>query len=179
MVGEQMQIKPGDVLFVWGNGLIDHIIEEITDGPSHVALFVNDTTLCEAQSGREVGEIDLSFYMSENNYLEIWRDLSLTDDERTKMIQFAKSKYGSKYDYVLIPLELFHFEISLNIDWYKEHQKYICSTYINEIGKSVNRKWSKVANPAPIDDKNENQLTKMFIWRGQSWETTNLLTESA
>ncbi len=164
-----MEIKSGDLLFVWGSSLMNKGIEFVTHGSSHVAMFINSHTLCEAQGGRGVGESNLSAYTNSGDYLEIWRDNTLAEEELNKMIQFAKSQYGKKYDYILIPLEFFHYEFGLPLDWYKEHGKYICSTYINAIGNSVGRKWSKVMNPAPKDDENEDQLQKLYSWDGVTW----------
>lgn len=45
---EISEIKPGDVLFVWGKGLVEETIEWVTHGPSHCALFIDNKTLAEA-----------------------------------------------------------------------------------------------------------------------------------
>lgn len=146
-----MQIFPGDVLFVWGNGPIDHIIEGVTDGPSHVALFVNPNTVEESQGGRLAGEQDLSFYLQGNACLEVWEDPTLTDEERAEMVSFAHTLYGKRYDYVLIPLELLHFECGLPLGWYHNDDTLICSGDVYAVGQHVKRVWSKVPNPAPVD----------------------------
>jgi hypothetical protein len=144
-------IKPGDLLFVWGDSFIENGIEWVTHGPSHVAMFKNENTLIEAQTGRPVGEIDLSFYLGKKCRLEVWEDPTLTDPERTEMINFARTLYGTEYDDFLIPLELLHFECGLDLHWYHEKNRRICSTLMDQIGKYVNRKWSQVMNPAPVD----------------------------
>lgn len=168
-----MEIKSGDLLFVWGKSLISESIEFVTHGSSHVAMFINNSNICEAQGGRVIGESNLSSYTNEHTYLEIWRDNTLTEEDKTKMVEFAKSQYGKKYDYILIPLELFHYELGLPLDWYDEHGKFICSTYVNAIGNSVSRKWSKVINPAPKDDENEDELQKLYCWKNGIWTNMN------
>lgn len=146
-----MIIQPGDVLFVWGNSLIDKGIEIITHGPSHCAMFVNTTELEEAQRGRSIGEIDLSFYLGQNIRLEVWGDPTLTDGECAEMVTFAYTLYGKNYDNVLIPLELLHFECGLPLGWYHNDKGYICSGDVDTIARHENRLWSKVPNPAPVD----------------------------
>lgn len=142
-------VKPGDVLFVWGNALIDDAIEDITHGPSHVAIFVSEKRIAEAQGGIKVQENDSSFYSSVKT--EIWTDPSLTDTEREAMVSFAKSLYGMKYDYFLIPLEFFHFEFGEKLGWFREHEHLICSTYVSTIAEKVGKHWAEVKNPAPVD----------------------------
>lgn len=144
-----MGIKPGDLIFILGNSFIDKAIEHVTHGPSHVAMFLDYNTLIEAQGGREVGTNNLSFYSSKK--CEVWTDPTLTDDERKQMIQYALSLQGTPYDYLLDILEFGHFEWGANINWFKESGHLICSTFVNKVGQRVNRAWSKVVNPAPVD----------------------------
>lgn len=146
-----MEILAGDVLFVWGDGLFDHAIEYVTHGPSHCALFINDTTLAEANAGRTIGECTLDDYLSRGGRLEVWGDPTLTDDDRAKLVEYAKSLYGVPYDYLLIPLEFIHFEFGAKIDWFREHHHRICSTYIYDAARHVGKTWAAHANPAPVD----------------------------
>lgn len=146
-----MDLKPGDLLFVWGNNLVEEIIEHVTHGPSHCSMFIDENTLIEAQYGREVGTQNLSFYLSQNCRLEVWEDPSLLGWERGKLIDQAQKAKGVPYDNLLIPLELLHFECGLDLRWYHDNKGRICSTLIYQLGKSVGRKWSKVLNPAPIN----------------------------
>lgn len=155
-----MQIQPGDLLFVWGHGLIAGAIEHITHGPSHVALFIDENTICEAQGGRLVGEQDLSFYLDSGARLEVWSDPTLTDLERTRMVAYAKQMYGTHYDYWLILLEALHFETGMKIDWYKNNQHLICSLFGYIVAKRVGHIWSQDPNPAPVDLLNGGVLVK-------------------
>lgn len=150
-----MEIKPGDVLFVWGNTFIDKEIEAVTHGPSHCALFVNATTVEEAQGGRTVGECDLSFYLRGDARLEVWTDETLTDVERAEMVQFAHTLYGERYDYVLIPLEFMHWEFGLPLGWYHNDDEMICSGDVDKVAQHVGRRWTDEPNPSPAD-----------LWRG-------------
>lgn len=158
----RLDIKPGDVLFVRGSGFIPEIIEYVTHGPSHAAMFVDTNRLEEAQGGRPLGEIDLSFYLDGKTKLEVWEDDSLTDSERAKMVSFAHTLYGEKYDYMLIPLEFLHFECGLPLGWYHHPNSDICSTDIYDVAAHVGHIWSKVPNPAPVDLLHGEILKKKF-----------------
>jgi hypothetical protein len=158
-----MNIKKGDLLFVYGNSFIDHAIEHVTHGASHVAMFVDDgRTLCEAQGGREIGEVGLSFYLDKKCRLEVWHDPTLTDNERVKIVEYAKMFYGEGYDYPLILFQLFHFELGLDIEWYRENHHLICSTYMALLPKKVKKKWSHSNLPAPYDLQHDGYLKYKF-----------------
>lgn len=162
------KIKPGDVLFVWGNGLIEKAIEEITHGCSHCALFIDNNTLVEAQAGRKTGTIPLVEYLNSDKHLEVWRDESLTDDERNQMVAYAKDHFGIQYDYLAILVELARFELNFPLNFH-EGKRRICSSFINDIVKSVGHNWSSVIHtPAPVDLLNSGKLTR----KGElKWET--------
>lgn len=146
-----MTISAGDIMFVWGKTFVDEAIEHITDGPSHCALFLNSTTIAEAQGGRLVGESPLNAYLTGSARVEVWGDDSLTNSDREIMVSFAKAHYGIPYDYVLIPLEWAHYELHIKLDWYKEHQHLICSTFVNDCAEAAHKHWTDVSNPAPKD----------------------------
>lgn len=156
-----MEIKPGDILFIWGHGPIESAIEWVTHGPSHCCLFIDSTTLVEAQGGRETGTVQLSDYLATNDRLEVWRDESLTDADRSKMVAYAESHFGIHYDYLAILMDLARFELGIPLDNMHEGKRRICSSYINDIAKSVGRNWSIVEYaPAPVDLLNSGKLTK-------------------
>lgn len=137
-------IKAGDVLFVWGKGFVPDLIECITHGPSHAALFIDNITLCEAQGGRLVGPCALEAYTGGDcERLEVWGDPELTDDQRVKMVDYAKTLYGIPYDYVLIPLELLHYKTGLPINWFHENKHRICSSLLYDIAYHFGRMWAK------------------------------------
>lgn len=147
-----MEILPGDVLFVWGNGFIDETIEKVTHGPSHCAIFLDTETLAEAQGGRETGTAFLSDYLSTGDRLEVWSDDTLTVEERDKITFFARAHFGLKYDYFAILAELARFEAHIPINSFHEGKRRICSSFVNDCAKSVNKNWSDTPyTPAPID----------------------------
>lgn len=157
---EISEIKQGDILFIWGNGPIEEAIEWVTKGPSHCALFLDEHTLAEAQGGRESGEALLADYLNTGDRLEVWRDETLTDEERKKIVDYAKDHFGIKYDYFAIFLELARFELNMPISYYHESKRRICSSFVNDCAKSVGRNWSNTPyTPAPIDLLRGGKLT--------------------
>lgn len=160
-----LDILPGDVLFVWGEGIISDVIELVTHGPSHCAIFLDQTTLAEAQGGRETGTALLKEYQSQKEkQLEVWHDPTLTDQERQKIVNFAKSQFGIEYDYLAILAELARFEINVPITSFREGKRRICSSYINDCGKSVGRNWSNLPyTPAPVDLIKSGKLTRKGV----------------
>lgn len=150
-----MVILPGDVLFIWGDDPVDNLIEGITDGPSHCAMFIDSEVICEAQRGRPVGERPFSFY--EGTRYEIWRDPSVDPS----IVELAKKFYGDGYDYWVILLEFLRFEFHLSTGWYHEKDEFICSTFLSEVAKRVGRQWASVLNPAPVDLMNGGILQRV------------------
>jgi uncharacterized protein YycO len=153
-----MQVNTGDVLFVWGTDFIEHEIETITKGPSHVAFFINETHLIEAQGGRPIQIVPLSNYAGVHT--EVYYDPSITNSDAAKMLDFAQSKIGLGYDYFLDLLELFHFELGARITWYHNNKHFICSTFVNAIGNAADKTWTIIKNPAPIDLLEGGKLLK-------------------
>lgn len=158
---EISQIKPGDVLFVWGNGFVEEAIEHVTHGPSHCALFLDCESLAEAQAGRETGTALLSDYLNSDDRLEVWSDETLTDDERADMVTYARNHFGIHYDYLAILVELARFELGIPLDNFHEGKRRICSSFVNDIGNSVGHNWSSVLHaPAPVDLLISGKLTR-------------------
>jgi hypothetical protein len=160
---EVTEILPGDVLFVWGNGPIEELIEWVTHGPSHCALFLDSHTVAEAQWDRTTGTTPLNEYIADKgNRLEVWRDDSLTDHERNRIIDYAKKHFGIQYDYLAILAELARFELNIPMGSFHEGKRRICSSYVNDCAKSVGKTWVNIAyTPAPADLIKGGKLTKL------------------
>jgi hypothetical protein len=158
---ETSEILPGDILFIWGNGLIEETIEWVTHGPSHCALFLDAETVAEAQAGRESGTALLADYIASGKRLEVWTDESLTDRERKRIVAYAKSHFGIEYDYLAILAELARFELHIPISSFHEGKRRICSSYVNDCAKSVDKNWASVPyTPTPIDLQTSGKLTR-------------------
>jgi hypothetical protein len=148
-----LEILPGDVLFVWGNDLIGETIELITHGPSHCALFIDSKTVAECQWDKKSGPTNITDYLSDQgNRLEVWRDDTLTDRERTIIVDWAKQHFGIEYDYLAVLAELVRFELHVPINSFHERKKRICSSYVNDCVKAAGKDWAHVSYaPAPVD----------------------------
>jgi hypothetical protein len=160
-----LEILPGDVLFVWGNGLIEETIEWVTHGPSHCAIFIDSETVAECQWDKKAGPTAISEYLSDKgNRLEVWCDESLTDHEKKRIIDFAKQNFGIEYDFLAILAELAHFELHVPINSFHEGKKRICSSYVDDCGKSVGRNWANISyTPAPVDLLKGGKLSKKGV----------------
>ena len=162
------KIQAGDVLFVWGDGWIEKGIEFITHGACHVAVFVSENKLYEAQGGRALGECDLSFYLENPKIkrLEVWTDPTWTDEERTKVPDVAEQFKGIAYDYPVILAEIPHFEFGMNIDWYNNHGKLDCSEFAEAFAEKFGKHWSKLIHPAPVDEEKGGVLVRKLVLKG-------------
>lgn len=158
---KQSEILPGDVLFLYGEGFIKSAIEFVTHGAYHCAIFYDNETLVEAQGGRETGVVALSDYLHNGDRLEVWRDITLTDEERNEVATYALHHSGIKYDYKGIWEELIHYELGVSIDDYNEGQRRICSSFVAECAiKSVKHNWVNIKHvPAPKDLQVSGKLT--------------------
>jgi hypothetical protein len=160
-----LEILSGDVLFVWGNGPIEQTIEWVTHGPSHCAIFIDSKTVAECQWDKKTGSTPITEYLSDKgNRLEVWRDESLTEKEKKRIVDYAKQQYGIEYDYLAILAELARFELSIPISSFHEGKKRICSSYVNDCGKSVGRNWTNISYaPAPVDLIKGGKLTRKGV----------------
>ena len=153
-------ILVGDVLFCWGDGFLKDTIELVTHGAYHCAIFIDNETVAEAQGMRKSGTSSLSSYLESGDKLEVWRDTTLTDDERNQIVKYANNHFGIEYDYFAILMELIRFELGISITDFHEGKKRICSSFVNDCAKSVGKNWSNVDYvPAPIDLLKSGKLT--------------------
>jgi hypothetical protein len=157
-----LEINPGDVLFVWGSGFVNREIEQVTHGPSHCAIFKEPSIVIEAQGGRVVGETALSFYLDGITRCEVWGDPNATDEQRKRMVDYAKTLYGTPYDYLLIPLELAHYELGISLNWYHENKHFICSSLVYDIAEHVGLTWASSVVCAPEGLIDFGTLKKKF-----------------
>jgi hypothetical protein len=100
-------LQPGDVLLVEGNTRFSAAIKYLTQSTwSHAALYVGDivdtpageeaNTLIEADAVDGITAIPLSTYA--NMHTRICRPVGLTDEDRAKVIAFARGQLGHHYD---------------------------------------------------------------------------------
>ena len=101
-------LRPGDVLLVEGNTRVSAAIKYLTQSPwSHAALFVGDAlgpqgpgvasgTLIEADICEGVRSVPLSVYAG--MHTRICRPVGLSPSDLSKVIGYAVSRIGHKYD---------------------------------------------------------------------------------
>jgi hypothetical protein len=146
------EILKGDILFVSGKGIIKSLIEWITHSKYyHTAIFLDSETIAEFQGLRKSGISPLSDYFNKGDKLIVYRDKSLTDQEREQIANYALHQSGKNYDYMAILAELFRYEMHISLDDYNEGQKRICSSFVRDCGLSVGRLWSLEKVPSPQD----------------------------
>jgi hypothetical protein len=151
-------LEPCDVLLVEGNQHISNVIKYLTQSTwSHAALFVGDAigysdaltgqpnVLIEANLGEGVVASPLSRYQTYNT--RICRPVGLSEEDKRKVIAFARDRIGYKYDTRNI-LDLARYLLPtppVPVRWRRrmlalgsgEPTRAICSTLIAEAFQSV------------------------------------------
>ncbi len=97
-------LRTGDIVLVEGNTRISIAIKYLTQSSwSHACLYIGDTgdsaekeTLLEADLREGVRVVSLKHFEEFN--LRICRPANLTEEDRTKLLDYAKGKLGHKYD---------------------------------------------------------------------------------
>ena len=141
-------LEPGDIVLVEGDTRISTAIKYLTQSSwSHACLYVGehdsgvrDLTLLEADLLEGVRMVSLEHYSGFN--LRICRPVDLQTEDREKLINYAKSKLGHRYDLKNIldlaryliqkPLVPNRFRRKLLALGSGEPTKAICSTLIAE-----------------------------------------------
>ena len=141
-------LEPGDIVLVEGDTRISTAIKYLTQSSwYHACLYVGehdsgvrDLTLLEADLLEGVRMVSLEHYSGFN--LRICRPVDLQTEDREKLINYAKSKLGHKYDFKNIldlaryliqkPLVPNRFRRKLLALGSGEPTKAICSTLIAE-----------------------------------------------
>jgi hypothetical protein len=147
------EILPGDVLFVSGKGIMASIIQWITRSKFyHTAIFVdNGITLVEAQAGEKTSTVSLSKYLNSKDKLYIYRDPTLTDKDRNKIVNYALNHLNIEYNYIAVLAEFARYEFGLSLKYYDEGNKRICSSFVKDCGMSIGKVWTKERVPSPQD----------------------------
>lgn len=117
-----MILKPGDLVFVWGTGITSWAIEEITHGPSHVAIYIGNGKLIEAQGFTKVRIIDLSFY--DDCITKVIRFEDLAVDKG--ILWLTNEELGREYDYRDIFILFVQCVFRIKIPWH-EGKRVLCS----------------------------------------------------
>jgi hypothetical protein len=90
-------MQTGDIVFVREKGLIPSIIRFFDKGKfNHVAIFVSDTEIIEAEYNTRVHITPFQY----DDYEII--SFNLTDEQKNRVKEFAKKFVGEKYDLIEI-----------------------------------------------------------------------------
>lgn len=152
--------RPADILLVRGRGWIASEIKAITHSPySHVAMFVDERTLIEAQGFRRVGSQIPSVYAG---IADVYSPRGISSGERQRIIRNARRHEGEVYDYPLLIVELLRFATGIIIPFPEFHCK-VCSTLIASAYREENIDPTPgISRPAPSDIG----LSRLFQYEG-------------
>jgi hypothetical protein len=150
-------LLPGDILLVEGNSRLSAVIKYLTQSTwSHAALYVGErpgdvaadgepNVLLEAEADSGVVTVPLSKYV--RFHTRICRAVGLDDDARRKVIDYAVSRIGKKYDSKrIVDLARYLFPYPPVPVWFRRRMlaigsgdptKAICSTLIAEAFASI------------------------------------------
>ena len=122
----------GDVIFVEGNGIVSYLIKKVTKGKfSHVAFYISDTLILEAEWNTRCRIIDIN----ETDYLQKNHSIihvPLTDHQKNMLHVVIYQFLGKRYDFRLIfkLLLKYIFNITLKKD---SPNEVICSELIGHL----------------------------------------------
>lgn len=130
-----MEIKFGDLILERGTGPISEAIEQISHSPySHVAGYVKDNELIEANGFRKIGYQALDYYAGK---ADVFSCESLTDEQRSQIVDYVKNEVGGHYDYVLLVWEFLRYVFNLILPYKEAKTVRICSTLWADAYRSV------------------------------------------
>jgi len=138
------EIKKGDVLAYKGYLPHSQIIKSIIKSDySHVCLYIGNGKLVEADySGIEYANID-----KYKGRLDIYT-CDLTDSQRKQICDYAISRIGQKYDYLLLFFLFLRKLFKLRFR-FKDRKADICSELVNDSYKEANVILSRKKYPSP------------------------------
>jgi len=143
-----INLKHGDILAYKGQYLHSQIIKSLTHSQySHLIIYVGDNLAVEADwSGIQYCNID-----KYKNYLDIYSCDSLTEIQREQICNYAISKVGEKYDYLLLIFmflrRIFKFRFRIKL---RDSKADVCSELVNDCYSEVNdMKLVKKRYPSP------------------------------
>lgn len=121
-------MRPGDVLFYRGTSFISKAIAWVENSPyTHVALYIGDNQLIEANSGIKSRIRDIE--PSEDFEVHSFKDI--TDDQRDRLVKAARHLVGYKYDYAQIVRDFIRIEFHTYLSFIQTKNAYICSDIID------------------------------------------------
>jgi len=175
-----MQLKPADIIITtdkksWFSRAILSVLRFFQDDPveyQHTMLVVDDATCIEANWEVELNITRERF--GDFSRYKIIRHKGLTDDQRDKIVDRARTLLGLRYSVLRITLQLFDHLFNSNYftKRVKDPDQQICSSlvawcYVVETGIKFNGvNWAAV-EPDDIDDESLSPNTEfdtIFEW---------------
>lgn len=125
-----VNIQTCDILFYNSDGsFFQEAIKDITKSQYvHCALAVGNGDLIEANGFITTREIPLS---GEPGF-DVYRIEGLTNDQKSKILNYVKSKIGTKYDYEKIIGLVIRFKLFHHFEGFTEAGHFICSGLLDE-----------------------------------------------
>lgn len=121
-------LKPGDLIFVHGTDWISQCIERFTKSKySHVAIYIGDGQVMEAQGNRTVGTRSLSYYVG---LYDVFR-VPLTHEQLEAGLAWLNNEKGIEYDYWDIFVLFMRCVFNLQIPWHECH-RLLCSRLMRD-----------------------------------------------
>jgi uncharacterized protein YycO len=122
-------VEIGDVVFVKQKGIIADLISKITKSPfNHVAMYVGNGKIIEANGFIRTRVVPLETY---NGEYEIYRIPRLAEYQKRRIVDYALTKVGTKYDYAKILGLFIRFEFLKRFKGFEERNHFICSELID------------------------------------------------
>lgn len=127
-----LDISIGDLILVDGTGIISKAIEAVEYGPirdkpreySHTAGYVGDNNLIEAEGFRATGYAPLDKY---TGHADVFHCPKASKYQRKDIHKLAKWYIGSRYDYLLLPVEFLRYLTGLVLPYHEPARARICS----------------------------------------------------
>lgn len=163
-------MKPGDLVFFWGNDVVSKLIELTTFGPSHVGILTNykgqlllaeSTTLCPhpcIAQNKCVSGVQLhpladrvrDYPRGRVRLYPLVDDCQLTPAQTTRLEELVTSYLGTTYDYTNAALSATSFIKYLPGLPYPDKQSLFCSALVARWLQVLNRmNWSNPESHSP------------------------------
>lgn len=137
-------LQVGDLIFVRGEDIISDVINWAEHGKySHVAIYVGDGQVIEAQGGRRISLAPLSNYRK----YDVGK-VDMTDQQREDLIKYAMTQRGLPYDWLLIFIIAVRLLFRINIP-YIERSARICATFARDCFEHVSITLTDIVNCTP------------------------------
>lgn len=129
-----MKLRIGDIIIVHGKGLISELIEEVSNGIySHVAIYVGNGCVIEAEGFKKTGYAQVSKYAGQ---ADVFRYNYLSDVQQQNIVKYLKGQIGGRYDWKLLLFEFIRYTFNRTLRYKENFRCHICSmlakdAYIN------------------------------------------------